>query len=161
MARDGLASVRAECEQSMHQNPYKAPNGSFSQERWRFLSTHLLVAVPSSVVLVLLGFTVSALNMVSSDAPGFFLLAGLHLVTCGLLGVICLSGRLRWPVRQPLCWLSIILNAALAVRTVLLVFDGTILGPLMIAAPILVAIPAAINVAAAVVKLLRFDQTNT
>ena len=54
-----------------------------------------------------------------------------------------------------------LLNAALAVRIGMLVFDGTIRGPLIVAAPLLVGVPAAINVVAAVMSLRRGDQTNT
>jgi hypothetical protein len=53
-----------------------------------------------------------------------------------------------------------LLNAALAARIGMLVFDGTIRGPLIIAAPLLVGVPAAINVVAAVVNLRRGSQTN-
>ena len=146
----------------MSQNPYQASNASSSSRARRpFLSAHLLFAVLSSVVLVLLGLAVSALSMLSSDAPGFFLLTGLHLIACGMLGVICLLGKPRWPVHHLFCWTSMLLNAALAVRIGMLVFDGTIRGPLIIAAPLLVGVPAAINVVAAVMSLRRGDQTNT
>jgi glycosyltransferase involved in cell wall biosynthesis len=59
-----------------------------------------LLAHLSSVVLVMLGLAVSALNMLPSDAPGLLLLTGLHLIACGMLGVICLLGKPRWSVQH-------------------------------------------------------------
>ena len=146
----------------MSQNPYQASNAPPSSRAHRpFPSAHSLFAVLSSVGLVPLGLAVSTLTMLRSDAPGFFLLTGLHLIACGMLGVICLLGKPRWPVHHLFCWTSMILNAALAARIGMLFFDGTIRGPLMIAAPLLVGVPAAINVVAAVVSLRRGDLTKT
>lgn len=54
-----------------------------------------------------------------------------------------------------------LLNAAVTVRIGMLFFDGTIRGPLMIAAPLFVGVPAATNVVAAVLSLRRGDLTKT
>ena len=146
----------------MSQNPYQASNAPSSwRARRPFLSAYLLVAVLSSVGLVPLGLAALALSILPSDMPGFYLLTGLHLIACGMFGVICLLGKPRWPVYRLSGWTSMLLNAALAVRIAMLIFDGTIRGRLIIAAPLLVGFPAAINVAAAVTSLRRIDQSKT
>lgn len=148
-------------EQRMSQNPCQAPNASSSLARRCFPSGCFRFAMLSSIVLVLLGLAVSVLSMLPSDASGFFMLMGLHLIACGMLAVPCAWGKRHGPVWRLLCWISILANAALAVRMGMLVCDGTIRGPLMIAAPLLVGVPAAINVVVAGTSLSRGDQANT
>jgi hypothetical protein len=146
----------------MSQNPYEASNAPSASHAGRpFVSAHLLFSALSSAVLLLLGLAISSLSMLPSDAPGFFLLTGLHLIACGMLSAICLLGKSWSLVRHLSCWTSMLLNTALAVRIGMLVFDGTIRGPLIIAAPLLVGVPAAINVVVAVVILRRGGQADT
>jgi hypothetical protein len=146
----------------MSQNPYQASNVPADSQRPRpTISAQLVLVTLGSVLLLLFGLAIAALGLLPSDAPGFFLLSGLHMVACGMLGLVCTWIKPRGPIRYFLSLTTMLLNAALAVRIGMLVFDGTIRGPLIIAAPLLVGVPAAINVVAAVVNLRRGSQTNT
>jgi hypothetical protein len=144
----------------MSQNPYQSPNThSFWHTRRRFLSGSFFFAVVGSLVLLLLGLAIAVLGTLPSDASGFFLLSGLHLASCGLLGVICAWIKPRGPIRHSFCWMSIILNAALVVRIAMLIVDGTVRGDLIVAAPLLLGIPAALNVVEAALDLYRGGRT--
>jgi hypothetical protein len=144
----------------MSQNPYQASSGPLSSQPPRpSIAARLVCVTIGSILLLLLGLAVAALGMVPSDVPGFFLLSGLHLAACGMLGLICTWIKPRGPLRRLFCWTSMILNAALAVRIAMLVFDGTIRGPLIVAAPLLVGIPATINVVSAALSLRRWRQS--
>lgn len=146
----------------MSQNPYQASNVPADAQLPRPSNSAQLICVTvGSVLLLLLGLAIAALGLLPSDAPGFFLLSGLHTVSCGILGLVCTWIKLRSPIRYFLSLTTILLNTALAVRIGMLVFDGTIRGPLMIAAPLFIGVPAAINVVAAVVNVCQGSQTKT
>ena len=145
----------------MSQNPYQASNVPADAQRPRpTISAQLVLVILGNVLLLLLGLAIAALGLLPSDAPGFFLLSGLHMVACGMLGLVCTWIKLRGPIRYFLNVTTMLLNAALAARIGMLVFDGTIRGPLMIAAPLLVGVPAAIDVVAAALNLCRGGQPN-
>ena len=93
--------------------------------------------------------------MLPSDAPGFFLLTGAHLIASGTLAVTCAWVNGRGEVRIPLCWMSIIVNAALMIWIAILILNGTVRGPLIVAAPLLLGLPAMLNVVSAALNLRR------
>ena len=99
-----------------------------------------------SIVLVLVGCAVVGLGMLPSDAPRYFLLFGAQLIASGALGAISAwlrrPGRLRFLLRA----LSLIMNAALVVWTGVLIFNGMVRGPLLVAAPLLFGLPAVLNI---------------
>jgi hypothetical protein len=134
----------------MSQNPYRPSTDTpSSSEIPLSISAARLGSVIGSIVFVLLGIAVAGLGLLPSDAPGFFLLTGAHLIACGTLGVTCAWVQGRGGVRYLLCWTSLIVNAALVVRVAILILDGTMRGPLLVAAPLLLGLPAALNVASA------------
>jgi hypothetical protein len=136
----------------MSQNPYRPSTDTpSSSEIPPFISAAGLGSVVGSTLLVLLGITVAGLAMLPSDAPGFFLLNGGHLLACGLLGVTCAWVKQRGRTRRLFCWTSIVVNAAFVVRFAIVVLDGTVRGPVFLAA----CIPAALNVASAALNLRR------
>ncbi|MCA9123416.1 MAG: hypothetical protein H6822_10590 [Planctomycetaceae bacterium] len=127
-------------------NPYRSPTVPGPEpERWPFLATLWLGAI----ILVLLGCAVVGLGMLPSDAPGFFLLFGAHLIACGALGAIGAWTTRRGGLRLLFRWMSVIVNAALAFRIAMLILSGTVRGPLIVAAPLLLGLPATLNVVSA------------
>jgi hypothetical protein len=120
----------------------------------------LVCVTIGSILLLLLGLAVAALGTLPSDTPGFFLLSGLHLAACGTLAVICTWIKPSGPIRHLFCWMSMILNAALVVRIAMLIVEGTVRGPLIVAAPLLLGIPATLNVVEAALNLRRGGRTN-
>ena len=146
----------------MSQNPYEPSNAApSSPEPSPVFSAHSFGSIVGSIALVLLGIAVTSLGMLPSDAPGFFLLNGAHLIACGLLGVTCAWVGGRGGVRHQLCWASIIVNAALAVRLAVLIANGTVRGSLIIAAPLLLGLPTMLNVVFAALNLRRRERQVT
>jgi hypothetical protein len=140
----------------MSQNPYQPPTVTPSSSTRRpSFSAHGLCSAVGSIVLVLLGIAVAGLGMLPSDAPGFFLLTGAHLIASGTLAVTCAWVNGRGEVRNPLCWMSIVVNAALMIWIAILILNSTVRGPLIVAAPLLLGIPAVLNVVSAVLNLRR------
>lgn len=117
----------------------------------RALSAQTISSIVGSAVLVLVGIGVAALGMSPSDAPAFFLLNGAHLIASGALALLCVRGR----APRLLCWTALIANVALAVRLAVLLLDGSVRGPLIIAAPLLFGVPAVLNVVWATSSLRR------
>jgi hypothetical protein len=140
------------------ENPYQSPTVPGTDPKRRALRTVLsLGAIIGSVILVLLGCAVAALGMLPSDAPQFFLLCGAHLIASGAFGAIGALATWHGGLRYLFGWTSMIVNAALVVWIVMLVLNGTVRGPLVVAAPLLLGLPAAINVVAAVSVAYRKD----
>jgi hypothetical protein len=108
-------------------------------------------------VLLLLGGIIVWLGMIAGDGRSFFLLFGLHLLASGVLGATCTSFN-GW---RALCLTSLVVNALLLVRILLLILDGTVRGPLVVAAPLLFGLSAALNVVAALSSLSRANATQT
>ncbi|MEO1530123.1 MAG: hypothetical protein AAFX06_32390 [Planctomycetota bacterium] len=146
----------------MSQHPYQPPTADTPSEASHpLVQASTLSAAVGSVILVLLGLAVTALGMLPSDAPGFFVFTGVHALACGVSGVICCLYKPGWPGKPIFCVASILVNAALVVRIGMLVLDGTIRGPLIGPVMLLVAGPAAINLVAAVLNLRRRGVTAT
>jgi hypothetical protein len=93
--------------------------------------------------------------MLPSDAPEFFLLCGAHLTACGAFGVVCALTERRAGLRHLLYGTSIIVNAAFMIWIAILILNGTVRGPLIVAAPLLLGLPAMLNVVSAVLNLRR------
>ena len=138
----------------MSQNPYRPPTVTpCSPPRRPSFSAHGLCSAVGSIVLVLLGIAVAGLGMLSSDAPEFFLLCGAHLIACGAFGAVCALTKGRGGLRHLLFWTSMIVNAALMIWIAILILNGTVRGPLIVAAPLLLGLPAMLNVVSAVLNL--------
>lgn len=95
-----------------------------------------------SVALVLLGVAVTYLGMLPSDTSVYFLIFCGHLLASGTIGAIFAWTKGNVALRLT----SIIVNGALAVSVVLLILNGTIIGPAIMAAPLLFGAPAVLNV---------------
>jgi hypothetical protein len=135
----------------MSENPYQAPLASPTRRLSApYRSATMLGVFACNIVLMLLGLTVGALSMLPSDVPKFFLLSGMHLIASSLLGAICSWGQQSRLVVYLLPVTSLLVNASLAVRVVFLFLDGTIRGPLVVAAPVLIGIPVLLNVVVAI-----------
>lgn len=135
----------------MPENPYQAPHASPSRRRSApYRSATMLGIFACNIVLMLLGLTVGALSMFPSDVPEFFLLSGLHLIASGVLGAICSWGHQSRLFHYLFSVTSLLVNTSLAIRVVFLLLNGTIRGPLVVAAPMLIGIPALLNVVVAI-----------
>ena len=140
----------------MSQNPYQQITTSpAATERRPHLTALRVGTITGSIVLLLLGSAVAGLGILPSDAPGFFLLSGAHLIAGGALGAIYAWTVGRGGLRLLLCWTSMIVNASLAIRVAILIFDGTVRGPLIVGAPLLLGLPALLNVVSAAMSLRR------
>jgi hypothetical protein len=145
----------------MSQNPYEPSTATpTAPKRPSFLTAVWLGAIIGSIILLLLGCAVGGLGMLPSDAPGFFLFSGAHLIASGAFGAICAWTKGRGGLRLPLCWTSMIVNAALAIWIAILILNGTVRGPLTVAAPLLLGLPAALNVVSAAFGLGRASATH-
>ena len=109
------------------QNPYQSSSVLPSAtERRSLLAAFRVGPIIGSIVPVLLGTAVVGRGMLPSDARGFFLLSGAHLNAGGGLGAISLWTKGRGGLRRLLCWMSMIVNAALAVRIAIMMPAGTL-----------------------------------
>lgn len=137
----------------MSQNPFEPPTTRLPKsKRLARLAANRLVIVIANSVLCVLGFAFAALSLIPSDAPEFFLYTGVHLIGCGTSGF--LSGLVKRPMALSVALrsLSFVANLTLVARLLVLVFAGTVRGPLAIAAPVLIGVPALLNVVTAVVR---------
>ncbi len=103
----------------------------------------------SCLVLVVLGAGVFALGLLPSDAPDFFRLHGALLAAGGAAGML---PRLVRPFGGRFVAARVaaaLVNAAVAIRVLWLVVEGTVRGPLLVGAPMMLALPAGLNVLAA------------
>ena len=137
----------------MNQNPYE-PSTADPPTRFAGVTAGLPVAsISGNCLLALSGLAIAALSQLPSDIPGFFLLAGVHLIVCAALGVSYLGIAQPGAPRNVFCWLSIVANTALIARLVLLIMNDNLRGPLAMLAPSMLGIPAALNILVAVWKL--------
>lgn len=137
----------------MNQNPYE-PSAEDPETRFAGITAVLAVAsILGNALLALSGLAIAALSQLPSDMPGFFLLAGVHLIVCAALGVSYLGITQPGAPRNVFCWFSIIANTALIARIVLLISSETIRGPLVMVAAAFLGIPAALNIVSAVCNL--------
>ena len=75
----------------------------------------------------------------------------------GVLGAISAWTQGRGGLRLLLRWTSIIVNAALAIGVLRLILNGTVRGPLIVAAPLFLGLPAVLNVVSSAFGLGRPD----
>jgi hypothetical protein len=128
--------------------------------RPRFHTDFWISAIIGSIVMILLGVAITGLGMLPSDAPGFFLLLGVHLLAAGAMGLAQQLTKGRSWFRLLLRLTSITINGVLAVRIVMVVLDGILRGPMVVAVPVLLGLPAVLNVVAAVLGLGRMSPTH-
>lgn len=81
------------------------------------------------------------------------------LMAAEALGAICAWSKGRGGLRLLLCWTSMIVNRALVIRIAILLLDGTVRGPLIVAAPLLFGLPATLTIGSAALRLRRAGAT--
>ncbi len=110
-----------------------------------------LASLICSSILVVLGGGISALSLLPSDAPGFFLFVGLGPLICGCAGLgYALVPAGTW-VSSVLRWISVLVFVLLVVLIGWLVAGGLVRGQLVIGAPVLLGLPCFVNAAYAIV----------
>jgi len=107
-------------------------------------------ALVGSIVLLVLGAGVTALGLLPSDIPRFFVRHGAVPAVAGATGLLTLALRRGGPLAVVARAVALVAGAATAVDVGALVITGRVLGFAAWAAPVLLGLPAAINVAAAV-----------
>ena len=101
--------------------------------------------------MVVLGGGISALSLLPSDAPGFFLFVGLGPLICGCVGLgYALVPAGTW-VSSVLRWMSVLVFVLLVVLIGWLVVGGLVRGQMVIAAPVLLGLPCLVNAGYALV----------
>lgn len=124
-------------------------NGNGKDQGWR--GRLRFASLICSSIMVLLGGGISALSLLPSDAPGFFLFVGLGPLICGCVGLgYALVPTGTW-VSSLLRWLSLIVFALLLVLIGWLLIRGIARGQLVVGAPVLLGLPCLVNAAYAFV----------
>jgi hypothetical protein len=101
--------------------------------------------------MVLLGGGISALSLLPSDAPGFFLYVGLGPLIYGCLGLgYALVPGGTW-VSSLFRWLSLVVCVLLLVMIGVLIVRGIVRGQLVVGAPMLLGLPCLVNAGYAIV----------